>query len=194
MRTEIFALAARRSKRGNLGAVAWATKLFQAGLTRTFSIEYDFRDLHQFRPEEALRTQAKQVAIPLARAIERLKALNLFERTLIVFYTTGREPASGRGFLRTPRIITGGPCRRNDSRRSLRHGERLPRHRRWTRVPTSSSRPRDRRTRPLDRDSKPRENTGGSGFGERWPKRCKSPTKSPTNFPTLPASSRLPSR
>jgi hypothetical protein len=74
---------------------AYAVKLLRSGLTRSIALEFDYMDLHGFRPEIAVRTQAKQLSYPLARMIEQLKAAGIYDRTLIAVYTTdgSRSPA-----------------------------------------------------------------------------------------------------
>ncbi|MBX3252350.1 MAG: DUF1501 domain-containing protein [Myxococcales bacterium] len=67
--------------------VAYAYKLVSAGMVRTVALEFDYMDLHGYRPEQAVRTQAQQLARPLARLIARLKADGLYERTVIAVYT-----------------------------------------------------------------------------------------------------------
>ncbi len=67
--------------------VAYAYKLLSAGLTRTVALEFDYMDLHTYRPQSAVRTQAQQLAKPLARLIARLQEDGLYERTVIAVYT-----------------------------------------------------------------------------------------------------------
>lgn len=67
--------------------IAYAYKLISSGLTRTVALEFDYMDLHTYRPESAVRTQAQQLAKPLARLIARLQEAGLYERTVIAVYT-----------------------------------------------------------------------------------------------------------
>jgi hypothetical protein len=73
-----------------------AFKLLSNDMVRSVALEFDYIDQHDTRPESLMRTEAKQAAIPLARIIEKLKAANLYERTLIALYTTdgSRSPAA----------------------------------------------------------------------------------------------------
>lgn len=75
---------------------AWATKILTGGLTRTVALEFDYMDLHGFRPEIAVRTQARQLSYPLARMIEQFKAAGVWHRTLIAVYCAdgSRSPAA----------------------------------------------------------------------------------------------------
>jgi hypothetical protein len=77
--------------------IAYAFKLVSSGLTRTVALEFDYMDLHGYRPELAVRTQAKQLARPLARLITRLQEAGLYERTVIAVYTAdgSRSPRAG---------------------------------------------------------------------------------------------------
>lgn len=96
---------------------AWATKVIRSGLVRSVALEFDFMDLHGsgVRTEEVIRTQAKQVAIPLARTIQSLKDAGLYDRTLIAVYALdgSRTPAAdsygdtGKGTV----ILAGGMIR-----------------------------------------------------------------------------------
>ncbi|MEM7604099.1 MAG: hypothetical protein AAF411_01980 [Myxococcota bacterium] len=95
--------------------VAYAFKAVASGATRTVSIEFDFRDLHNQRPEEAIRTQAQQAARPLARLIQRLKEVGLYDRTAIAIYTTdgsrGLKAGSYGNDGRNTVILAGGRVR-----------------------------------------------------------------------------------
>jgi len=77
---------------------AYASKLFRAGRARSIALEFDFMELHGdgVRTESVLRTQAQQVARPLARLITDLKAAGLYDRTVIAVYTLdgSRRPAA----------------------------------------------------------------------------------------------------
>jgi hypothetical protein len=68
---------------------AYAYKLLSGGAAKTVALEFDFMDLHgdDVRIEGVLRDQAKQVALPLARIIQKLKDDGLWERSLIAVYT-----------------------------------------------------------------------------------------------------------
>ena len=66
---------------------AFAFKVAQSGITRTIALEFDYMDLHDFRPELAVRTQGKQISRSLARLITKLKEAGLYDRTLIAVYT-----------------------------------------------------------------------------------------------------------
>lgn len=76
--------------------VAKAFKLVEADACRTISIEFDYADIHGVRSESVCRTMAQQTALPLARLVEKLKAANLFDQTLIVVNSLdgGRSPYS----------------------------------------------------------------------------------------------------
>jgi hypothetical protein len=94
-----------------------ATKILGTGVTRSAALEFDFMDLHGdgVRKESVLQTQAQQSARPLARAIAKLKELNLWHRTLIAIYTLdgSREPKAnsygdrGKGTI----VLAGGMIR-----------------------------------------------------------------------------------
>jgi hypothetical protein len=75
---------------------AYAVKMLTSGMTRTVALEFDYMDLHGFRPEIAVRTQAQQLSYPLARMIEQLQAAGIYDRTVIAVYTTdgSRSPAA----------------------------------------------------------------------------------------------------
>jgi hypothetical protein len=77
---------------------AYASKLLRSGITRSIALEFDFMDLHgdNVRTEPVLRTQAKQVALPLARLIDSLKDAGIYDRSLIAIYTLdgSRRPAA----------------------------------------------------------------------------------------------------
>lgn len=77
--------------------MAWTSKIVSNDLTRAVSLEFDYVDTHDFRTETQLRTEAAQVARPLSRLIEQLKAAGIYDRTLIAIYCTdgGRSPAGG---------------------------------------------------------------------------------------------------
>ncbi|MEQ1876556.1 MAG: hypothetical protein ABL958_07915 [Bdellovibrionia bacterium] len=76
--------------------VAYASKLVTNNLVRTVALEFDFVDVHGGRDENAMRAMGTQVALPLLRLIQQLKAANLYDRTIIAMYTTdgGRTPVS----------------------------------------------------------------------------------------------------
>ncbi|MCB9633963.1 MAG: DUF1501 domain-containing protein [Sandaracinus sp.] len=67
--------------------VAYAYKLLSSGLTRTVALEFDYMDLHGYRPESAVRTQGQQLSKPLARLVAKLQEEGLYERTVIAVYT-----------------------------------------------------------------------------------------------------------
>jgi hypothetical protein len=68
---------------------AYASKLFRSGRVRSIALEFDFMDLagDTVRTEMVVRTQAQQVARPLARLIADLKAAGLYDRSVIAVYT-----------------------------------------------------------------------------------------------------------
>lgn len=74
---------------------AWAFKLLSNDLVRTFSIEFDYVDWHDTRPQSIMDTLALQTVLPLTRLIESLKLAGIYDRTLIALYTvdSGRSPA-----------------------------------------------------------------------------------------------------
>ncbi|HSI02933.1 MAG TPA: DUF1501 domain-containing protein, partial [Myxococcota bacterium] len=76
--------------------VAWAFKLVSNDLCRTVAIEFDYVDMHDTRPEAQVRIQAKQIALPLARLITKLKEAGIYDRTVIAVYTVdgSRAPAA----------------------------------------------------------------------------------------------------
>lgn len=96
---------------------AYASKLLRGGRVRSIALEFDDMDLEgdDARPEQVLRTYAQQVARPLARLIEDLKAAQLYDRTIIAIYTTdgSRTPAAnsygndGKGTI----LLAGGRVR-----------------------------------------------------------------------------------
>jgi hypothetical protein len=67
--------------------MGWAHKLLSNGLARSVALEFDYLDHHGGRGESLVRTEAQQLARPLARLITQLKAQGLWERTLIAVYT-----------------------------------------------------------------------------------------------------------
>ncbi|UJR82857.1 DUF1501 domain-containing protein [Sandaracinus amylolyticus] len=85
--TESFECPDDRVKAHIWEQTAYAFKLVNAGVTRTVALEFDYMDLHGFRPELSVRTQAKQISKPLARLITKLKEAGLYERTVIAVYT-----------------------------------------------------------------------------------------------------------
>ncbi len=76
--------------------VAWAYKLVSNDLCRTVAIEFDYIDVHDQRPESQVRTEAKQISLPLARLITKLKEAGIYDRTVIAVYTTdgSRAPSA----------------------------------------------------------------------------------------------------
>ncbi len=76
--------------------VAWAFKLVSNDLCRTVAIEFDYVDVHDQRQESQVRVQAKQIALPLARLISKLKEAGIYDRTVIAVYTAdgSRAPAA----------------------------------------------------------------------------------------------------
>jgi hypothetical protein len=76
--------------------VAWAFKLVSNDLVRTVAIEFDYIDNHDNRPEANVRTMGKQISLPLARLIAKLKEAGIYDRTVIAVYTAdgGRAPAA----------------------------------------------------------------------------------------------------
>ncbi|MEZ4452448.1 MAG: hypothetical protein R3B09_23495 [Nannocystaceae bacterium] len=75
---------------------AWAFKLISNDLVRTFSIEFDYIDWHDERPQTIMDTLALQTVLPLTRLIESLKLAGIYDRTLIALFTvdSGRSPAA----------------------------------------------------------------------------------------------------
>jgi hypothetical protein len=76
---------------------AWALKLLESGLTRTVALELEFVDIHDSRPRKQMQTHSTQLAPPLARLIQGLMDLGIYDRTLISVHTTdgSRSPAAG---------------------------------------------------------------------------------------------------
>ena len=76
-------------------AVAWTEKLFTHNITRTVAIEWDYLDVHETRDETVVGVMARQFAYPLARLIQRLKAAQIYDQTVIAIYSSdgGRSPA-----------------------------------------------------------------------------------------------------
>jgi uncharacterized protein (DUF1501 family) len=76
--------------------VAWAFKLVSNDLCRTVAIEFDYVDVHDQRQESQVRVQAKQISLPLARLITKLKEAGIYERTVIAVYTAdgSRAPSA----------------------------------------------------------------------------------------------------
>ncbi len=74
---------------------AWAFKLISNDVTRSVSLEFDYLDVHDTRPDYVMYTMGLQAALPLTRLIESLKAAGIYEQTLIVVYSTdgGRAPS-----------------------------------------------------------------------------------------------------
>lgn len=76
--------------------LAWAFKLIQAQMACTVACEFDYVDVHDTRPQEMIDVMARQAAIPLARLIEKLKAADLFDDTIVAVFSLdgGRSPAA----------------------------------------------------------------------------------------------------
>ncbi|MEQ1876069.1 MAG: DUF1501 domain-containing protein [Bdellovibrionia bacterium] len=76
--------------------VGFASKLLTNNLVKTVSLEFDYVDVHDNRPESTLRAMGSQLSLPLSRLIENLKNAGIWDRTLIAVYTLdgGRSPAS----------------------------------------------------------------------------------------------------
>ncbi len=76
---------------------AYASKLLTSGMTRSVALEFDYGDTHDRRPEDEVRTEAKQISMPLARIIKDLKDAGIYDKTLIAAYTTdgSRQPGGG---------------------------------------------------------------------------------------------------
>lgn len=74
--------------------VAWAFKLISNDITRSVSLEFDYLDVHDTRPDNVMYTMGKQAALPLARLIESLKNAGIWEQTVIAVYSLdgGRAP------------------------------------------------------------------------------------------------------
>jgi hypothetical protein len=74
---------------------AWAFKLISNDVTRSVSLEFDYLDVHDTRPDYVMYTMGLQAALPLTRLIESLKAAGIYEQTLIVVYSAdgGRAPS-----------------------------------------------------------------------------------------------------
>jgi hypothetical protein len=75
---------------------ALAYKLIAGGFTRTVAGDCEFIDHHDSRPESNVRCQTLQMAPSLSRLIEKLKAANIYDRTVIALYTCdgSRAPAA----------------------------------------------------------------------------------------------------
>jgi hypothetical protein len=92
----------------------YASKILGAGVTRSAALEFDFMDLHGdgARPMKVLQVQAQQASKPLARMIQFMKDLGVWNRTLIALYALdgSRRPAAnsygndGKGTM----ILAGG--------------------------------------------------------------------------------------
>ncbi len=92
----------------------YAAKILGSGITRTAALEFDFMDLHGdgARPQKVLEVQGRQASMPLARIIQFMKDLGVWNRTLIAVYTLdgSRRPAAnsygndGKGTM----ILAGG--------------------------------------------------------------------------------------
>jgi Protein of unknown function (DUF1501) len=76
---------------------AYAFKLISSGLLRSVAIEIDIGDIHGERTAAQMKDQTAIAVGPLVRLIEKLKAAQLYDRTLIVISTAdgGRAPAAG---------------------------------------------------------------------------------------------------
>lgn len=76
---------------------AFAAKLLTSGKTRTVSMECEFIDIHDRRPRKQMQVHSKQLALPLARLIDTLKAAGIYDRTTIAIFTAdgSRPPAAG---------------------------------------------------------------------------------------------------
>lgn len=76
--------------------VAYGFKIVSSGMARTVALEFDYADVHDMRTESQVRTEAKQVALPLSRLIARLKEAGIYDRTLVAIYTVdgSRSPAA----------------------------------------------------------------------------------------------------
>ncbi|MGQ0507683.1 MAG: DUF1501 domain-containing protein [Myxococcaceae bacterium] len=92
--------------------MAYAFKLVSNDMTRSVALEFDYVDVHDTRPEAQVRTEAKQVSLPLARLIQKLKEAGIYDRTLIAIYTVdgSRAPAgeSTGGEGKNTVILAGG--------------------------------------------------------------------------------------
>jgi len=77
-------------------AMAWTEKLLVNDITRTVSIEWDYLDVHETRPENVVTVMARQFVLPLARLIQRLKEAQIYDQTVIAIYSSdgGRSPAA----------------------------------------------------------------------------------------------------
>lgn len=75
---------------------AYGFKLLSGGMTRSFSVEFDYVDVHDQRTEDQMRVMARQTVLPLVRLIESFKAAGMWDRTLIAIYSLdgGRSPAA----------------------------------------------------------------------------------------------------
>jgi len=63
--------------------VAYAYKLISSGRVKTISMEFDYIDVHHNIQRNELTTMARQVSLPLARLIQKLKEDNIFDDTVI---------------------------------------------------------------------------------------------------------------
>jgi hypothetical protein len=75
---------------------ALAAKLVISGMTRSVALECEFIDIHDQRPRKQMQVHSKQLALPLARLIEQLKAAGIYNQTLISIHTLdgSRSPAA----------------------------------------------------------------------------------------------------
>jgi hypothetical protein len=96
---------------------AYAFKLIAADVVRSVAMEVDIGDVHGERTAAQMRDQTLLMVLPLARLIEKLKAVGLYERTLLIISTAdgGRAPASGssgdegkNGFVLAGGMVRGG--------------------------------------------------------------------------------------
>ena len=76
---------------------AYAFKLVESGIVRSVAYEVDIGDVHDERTKNQMRDQTGITVAPLLRLIENLKKAGIYDRTLVVVYTTdgGRAPAAG---------------------------------------------------------------------------------------------------
>ncbi|MEZ4460822.1 MAG: hypothetical protein R3E66_14040 [bacterium] len=75
---------------------AYGFKLLSGGMARTYSVEFDYVDVHDQRTEDQMRVMARQTVLPLVRLIESFKAAGMWDKTLLAVYSLdgGRSPAA----------------------------------------------------------------------------------------------------
>lgn len=76
---------------------AYAFKLISNDVVQSVAMEVDIGDIHGERTMPQMRDQTAVMVGPLVKLIEQLKAVGLYDRTLIIISTSdgGRSPAAG---------------------------------------------------------------------------------------------------